>query len=189
MLAGTAAFLSAISSQTSPVVHIGSNHNDAMTRWLKDPSGLSDPVNARLWCELNAAQIAAIEDGDKDFDIHAHALKLCGHDLSDVIFVRAGESFVVCQGIHPIECGLHGHAGPRGARGSITGFSKIVERTNIGHSHEPNIREGAYQAGTSSRLDLPYATKGPTAWHHADIVTYQNGARTIISPIGSRWRA
>lgn len=189
MLAGTAAFLSAISRQDSKVVHVGSNHNDALTKWLKDPAGLSDPVNARLWCELNAAQFAAIEEGDKSFNLHEHALKLCGHDLSDVIFVQPGEQFVICQGVHPIECGLHGHAGPRGARGSLTGFAKMVERTNIGHSHEPGIKEGAYQAGTSSRLDLSYASKGPTAWHHADIVTYQNGARAIISPIGSKWRA
>ena len=189
MLDGAAAFIAGLRRDWSRVVHVASNHNIHLEKWLKDPDGAFDPVNARLWHQLNADWHGAIEAGD-DTPPHARALaqRLPGA-LADVTFLREGESYVICQGVHPIECGLHAHIGPRGARGSPASLSKIVERVNGAHTHEPCIREAAYFAGTSGRLDMPYASKGPGAWHHADIVTYASGARTIVTHQNGRWRA
>jgi hypothetical protein len=51
------------------------------------------------------------------------------------------------------------------------------------------IREAYYQAGTSSRLDMHYNTRGPGNWAHSHVITYPNGKRAILTMVGPRWRA
>lgn len=174
----------------STSVAVFSNHDGQhIVNWMRDANAASDPVNAYYWHMLNAAYHKAIRAGEMDFMPHEHALREASTDrLSGVLFLREGQSFVICQGVAPIECGLHAHIGPGGAKGSAASLSKIVERANVAHSHSPCIREALYQAGTSSSL-MPYATRGPGAWHHADIVTYKSGKRTIVTSCGSKWRA
>lgn len=185
----TAKFLAAIRRPWTKTVHIDSNHNRHLHRWLKDDTGFRDSVNAAYWCELNAATLRAAERGD-DFLIHEHALRRASVDgLKGVVFLKAGQSYVVCRGTAPIECGLHGDIGPRGARGSAVAMARVVERINAAHTHEPCIREAAYYAGTSSLLDMKFNTTGPGAWHHAHTVVYPSGRRTIITMQGARWRA
>lgn len=170
-------------------VHVASNHNIHLDKWLKDTSIAGDPAHAILWHELNHAWHKALRDGDLEFNPHAHAIKTRAVDLlDDVTFLREGESFQICQGAQAVECGLHGHAGPSGARGSLTSLARIVERVNIGHSHAPGIREGAYQAGTSSLLEMGYNDGGPGPWDQSDIVTYPNSKRAIVTLAGGRWR-
>ena len=181
MLDDTAKFLAATMRPWCKSVHVGSNHNVHLDKWLKDPDGAFDAINALVWHELNAAYHRAIREGELSFSPHAHALRTRQWDLSDVAFLRPGESYTICQATQPIECGLHGDTGARGARGSAPGLAKIVERVNGAHTHEPRILEGIYYAGTSSKLDPPYTTKGPGAWHHAHTVTYASGKRTIVT--------
>jgi hypothetical protein len=188
MLVGTAQFLRDTRRSWCRSVHVPSNHNNHLHSWLKDPAGHEDPINARIWHELNAAWFAAIDNGDGlEFSAHAHALEM--HGVEDVTMLHQGQSYLICQDTSPIECGLHGDVGPRGSKGSPTGLAKVVERINSAHTHEPQIRDGLYVAGTSSRLDLPYATKGPGAWHHAEVITYPNGKRTVITLQNGAWRA
>jgi hypothetical protein len=190
MFVNTAHFLRATMRDWSTSVHVASNHNAMLDTWLKDTAGHYDPGNARIWHELNAAWFKAIEDGDgEEFQAHIFGLRNSGSDLEGVRFLNPGNSYLVCQDTAPIECGLHGDKGPRGTRGSPMGMAKLVERMNTAHTHEPQIRDGAYIAGTSSRLDLRYASKGPGAWHHAEIVTYQSGKRTIVTLADGRYRA
>jgi hypothetical protein len=183
-------FLAAIRRQWTKVVHVDSNHNQHLHKWLKDESAFRDPVNAAYWCELNAAAMRAAEAGEDDFLIHEHALRRAASDrLDGVIFLRAGQSYVVCQGTAPVECGMHGDIGPNGARGSPTSFARIVERVNVAHTHSPAIREAVYYAGTSSLLDMKYNSKGPGAWAHSHILNFESGKRSIVTMHGSRWRA
>jgi len=189
MLRETARFLAATRRQRTVSVHVASNHNSHLEKWLKDPAGAFDARNARVWHRLNLAWHDAIDRGDEAFLGHVHALQNAGQDLGDVIFLAPGESFLVCQGRAPVECGLHGDTGPRGARGSPANLHKIVERVCCGHTHEPRIVEGAYYAGTCSRLDLDYAKRGPTAWHHAAVVIYPTGKRAIVTMQNGEWRA
>lgn len=190
MLRGTAEFLQATSRPGIKSIHVPSNHNNHLHGWLKNPDAMMDAKNARIWHRLNLAWWDAIDGGEGErFSAHAWALQNIGVDLNAITFLHQGQSYPICIGTAPIEAGLHGDVGPRGARGSRMNLSKIVERVNIAHSHEPGIREAAYQAGTSSRLDLRYATKGPGAWHHAEIVTYPNGKRTIVFPTYEGYRA
>jgi hypothetical protein len=189
MLDQVARFLRLTRRDWCKSVHVASNHNLFLEKWLKDANGAGDPSNALVWHELNAAYHRAIRDGDFKFSPHAFALQNRAHDLGDVAFLAEAESYVICQATQPIECGLHGHNGPRGARGSASNLAKIVERVNTGHTHEPRILEGAYIAGTSSKLDMAYAIRGPLAWHHSQIVTYQSGKRTIVTLSNGKYHA
>lgn len=172
-------------------VAVFSNHDGQhLVKWMKDPSGSFDPINAYYWHRLNAAYHDAIRANDDDFMPHEYALRAASADgLAGVTFLREGQSFQICQGVAPIECGLHFHNGPRGARGSLVSLARIVERVNGAHFHEPGIREAAYAAGTSAKIDIPFASRGPGAWQHADIVTYANGKRAIITHNNGSWRA
>jgi hypothetical protein len=189
MLDSTAQFLSATRRDFSKSVHVSSNHNDALDRWLKSPDGHMDAKNAQIWHELNAAWHGAIKEGDLRFEAFAYALQKRDWNLDDVAFVRRGESYTICQATQPVECGLHMDVGPRGARGSAKGLSKIVERVNGAHTHEPAIVEGVYVAGTSTVLDIPYATRGPTGWAQAEIITYESGKRAIVTISNGGYRA
>ncbi len=185
-----AKFLEETRRPSSTSVAVFSNHDGLhILNWLRDSTAAADPVNAYYWHRLNAAYHMAIRQGDAEFMPHEHALREASADrLENVRFLREGESFVICQGVAPIECGLHAHLGPNGAKGNAASLAKIVERANVAHSHSPCIRDALYQAGTSSSL-MPYAARGPGAWHHADIVTYKSGKRTIVTYCGSEWRA
>lgn len=193
MLSNTARFLQATQRDWCKSVHVASNHNMHLEYWLKDPVGHFDPVNALIWHKLNAAWFAALESKDEYFSAHAHALQNAGFNLSDIVFLRQGQSFTICQGTAPIECGMHADVGPRGAKGSPSAMAKIVERMNGGHTHEPCIKEAAFYAGTSSRMPSPssmrYAARGPNAWHQSEIITYQSGKRAIVTLQNGEYRA
>lgn len=191
----TARFLDATRRPGTTSVLIGANHDAGhLDKWLKDPAGHFDGVNSLVWHDLNSAWLRAIRDGEgSKFAAYEHGLKTLGrrsgHTLDDMSMLQRGASYLICQDTAPIECGLHGDAGPGGAKGSPTGFAKIVERVNLAHSHAPCIREAAYYAGTSSRLILPYMTKGPTNWAHSEIVTYSSGKRCIVTLSNGAYRA
>ena len=82
---------------------------------------------------------------------------------------------------------MHGHLGPNGARGSARNLSRIGTRSIIGHSHSPNIWQGVYQVGTSSKLRLHY-TAGPSSWFHTHAVVHPNGRRQMIHIVEGHWR-
>lgn len=188
MLEATANFLNGTRRPWCRSIHVPSNHNNHLHSWLKDPEVQMDAANAKVWHQLNAAWFEAIEEGaGLEFNAHAYALE--HHGAKEITFLHQGQSYLICQDTVPIECGLHGDVGPRGSKGTPTGLAKIVERVNSAHTHEPQIRDGLYVAGTSSRLNLPYASKGPGAWHHAEIVTYPNGKRTIVTLSNGAYRA
>jgi hypothetical protein len=181
MLFKTARFLRATKREDTKSVHIASNHNLFLERWLKDVQGHFDPVNALIWHKLNARWFEEIAEGNAEtYCMHADALKNSTFNLEDVDFVKEGQSYLICQAAATVECGLHGHLGPRGARGSAAAFAKIVERVNYAHTHEPNITEAAYSAGTTSKLWMEYI-KSPSAWQHAEIITYATGKRAIVT--------
>ena len=192
MLSDTARFLQATQRQWCKSVHVASNHNLHLEQWLKSVDGHFDPVNAATWHRLNAAWFEALRNKDDGFSPHAYALQSAGYDLSDVAFLRQGQSFTICQGTLPIECGMHADVGPGGSKGSPTSLSKIVERMNGGHIHAPCIREAAFFAGTYSKLpsqhSMRYASKGPNNWHQSAVITYQSGKRAIVTVSNGQYR-
>lgn len=178
------------------VVVVESNHDLAYQKWLKEADIRTDPINAEFFHKSNAEIYKQMRLRNKDFSVYEWALREKA-DLVNVIFLREDDSFVICNDakaeelgrtIGGIECGIHGHRGVNGARGSTQGFKKIGRKVNVGHTHSAGIWDGVYAAGVSGKLDMDY-NKGPSTWSHSHIVTYQNGKRTIITIKDGKWRA
>ena len=176
-----------ISIETEMIV-VQSNHDSAFERWLREADYRTDPANAEFFLEAQAAQYRAIRLKDKDFNLIRWAM-----DWEDprrpIRFLKPDESFIICKDKGSgIECGMHGHYGANGARGSLRGFAKMGRKCNVGHTHNVGIENGAYCAGITGDLDQDYNV-GPSSWSQGHIVTYENGKRAIINVWRNKWRA
>jgi hypothetical protein len=170
------------------VVVVQSNHDNALTRWLREADYRSDPKNAMIFLKCQLRKYQAIEVSESSFHMLEWVLRELGCPKG-IRFLREDESYVICREHGGgIECGMHGHDGPNGTRGTAWTFRKMGRRANIGHSHSAAILEGLFVAGTSSKLDVGYNT-GPSSWTHSHIVTYPNGKRAVITMYGGAWRA
>ncbi len=175
---------------------VDSNHDRAMERWLREADWKHDPVNMLFFMEAAHAKLTAIANDDPHFHMIRHwwdavdpALMADLPDKPDVRFLDEDEGFVICEDAHGgIECGMHGHLGANGARGSAAGFAKMGRKANVGHTHQAGIYDGIYTAGTSSQFDLGY-NRGPGSWSHSHIVTYENGKRAIYTMYNGKWKA
>lgn len=170
-------------------VVVESNHDQAFDRWLRDADVRFDPANARFWHECSAELLRQIEDGNPDFHVFEWAIRR-KTELKNVEFLRENDSFVICKNDKDgggIECGLHGHSGPNGSRGTPGAFKSVATKVNTGHTHSAGIIDGVYTAGLNGQLDQGY-NKGPSSWSHSHIVTYPNGKRAIITVKNGKWR-
>ena len=172
------------------LVVVDSNHDNALSRWLREADFKTDPLNAVFYLKAQLALYKAIERKDWGFHLLEWASgKYCSKDMNWVKFLREDESYVICPAAGGgIECGMHGHLGSNGARGGPAAFAKMGRKSNVGHTHQASIHDGVYTAGTSSRLDMEYNT-GPSSWSHSHIVTYPNGKRAIITIWNGKWKA
>lgn len=175
-------------------VVVDSNHDNAMTRWLREADYREDPKNALLFLEAQYEVYLSIAAKDKKFHLVSWAVNAMAPDYArkrgkTVKFLQQDESFVICPDANGgIECGMHGHQGPNGAKGSAAAFSRMGRKSNIGHSHSACIHDGTYVAGVTGSLDQGY-NAGPSSWSHSHIVTYPNGKRAILTVWEGRWRA
>lgn len=185
-----AKFLRAIERDTCRTVMIESNHDDRLLQWTRRDVDRMDTENAEYWHECNLAQLSATREGVGGFNLCRHALK--GEDargLEGVDFIPMGGSFVICQDSGGIECGMHGHQGCNGSRGTAVGLAKMGMRITIADKHSPQILDGVYVAGMSGDLDQGY-NNSPSSWQRSHVITYANGKRTLITQTADhRWRA
>ena len=182
------ALLDSISRDWCETIVVDSNHDRAMERWVVETDYRKDPVNAIYYLESALACHNAVRGDLDDFHLLEWAIRRSGHGLT-ARFLREDESFVVCRDqAGGIECGMHGHLGPNGMRGSIVAFGRMGRRANVGHAHSAAIYRGVFQAGTSSLLDLGY-NKGPSSWSHSHVITYPEATRSIVTMWNGRWRA
>lgn len=166
-------------------VVVSSNHNDFLSRWIARQDWRSDPLNASFYLETALAMVQSTKmtsQGTDHIDPFAHWVRKLGKNKR-VRVLNQDESFTLAG----IECGMHGHAGPNGARGSIKNMSRLGAKTIIGHSHTPGINEGCYQAGTSTARRLEY-TSGPSSWLNTHVVIYASGKRSLITIIDGEWK-
>lgn len=185
----TADFLKAADRPWCKSVAVKSNHDDAFERWLqsRDCPTDRDAENLELWHAGNLTWIQAAKHKDTSFIAIEWLLKQYGAP-SSIKFLNDDESYIICHDEQGgIECGMHGHLGVNGAKGSLRGFSKMGRRSNTADKHQAGIFNGAYQSGVSGKLDMKY-NKGPSSWSHSHIVTYPNGMRTIVTMWRGRWR-
>lgn len=168
------------------IVVVDSNHDQALTRWLREAQLAADPVNALTYLDLQQRLYKAIGAGDDRYHLLADVMRTLG--VRGVRFLRQDESFVICRTAGGIECGMHGHQGANGGRGSSAVFARIGRRSNTGHTHVAAIVDDNFSAGTCSLLRLSY-NRGLSSWSHSDVVTYPNGCRTIVTLWNGKWRA
>jgi len=168
---------------------VDSNHDNAFERWLREADYRQDPVNAEFFLEAQLRKYQAIREEDDDFHLLRWAVSK-NKDYHHIKFLKPDESFVICKtgSGSGIECGMHGHYGINGARGSLRSFSKMGRKCNVGHTHSVGIENGAYCAGVTGSLDHGYNV-GPSSWSQGHIITYPNGKRAIINVWEGKWRA
>ncbi len=166
-------------------VIVDSNHHDFLCRWINRTDWRQDLKNAAFYLEtaqvlLKSATLTP-HGGEYTNPFQYWVKKLGG---SGIRCLGPDESFKLAG----IECGMHGHRGPNGARGSLKNLSRLGSRVISGHTHTPGIEEGHYQCGTSTPLRLEY-TLGPSSWLNCHTVLYASGKRSLITVIDGSWRA
>lgn len=187
-VAETARFLHEAHRDWCHTVVVDSNHDNALLRWLKETDWRADPPNAEFYLEAQLRVLQAIREGDTWFHVVEWALRRADAPAG-TRFLREDESFVICRDRDGgIECGMHGHLGPNGTRGTPLALSRMGRKANTGHTHSAGILDGMYVAGCSTKLDVGY-NKGPSSWSHSHIVTYPNGKRAIVTMWDGKWRA
>jgi hypothetical protein len=166
--------------------YIGSNHNQALFRWLNEANPKADPKNALLYHRLMVLMLENTQmtkNGAQFPDPLALYMKSRIVNPEQTFFHGPSDRVL----LHDIDLSQHGHLGANGARGSRQAFARSGYKTIIGHSHTPGIYKGCYQTGTSSLLQLEY-NQGYSSWLHAHAIVYPNGKRTLIFIINGKWR-
>jgi hypothetical protein len=180
-----AEFLKVTRRDWCKTVVVESNHDVAVKRWLKETDWRDDPANAMFYLRANSRMLDAIEDGE-NFSVLEWAAKQStyGEAMHDIRFLREDESFMVGD----IECGMHGHLGANGAKGSPKQFTRMGPKANTGHTHSAGIIDGIFTGGVSGQLDMGY-NKGLSGWSHSHILVYPNGRRTIVTMANGKFCA
>jgi hypothetical protein len=160
------------------VIVVKSNHDLFLFRWLDDGEYVKDPYNHEVGVELARAAL-------KGQDPLRYGVEMFGLKAKNKIrWLNMDEDYFIAG----IQCGAHGHKGPKGSRGSIKGMEKSYGRSVTGHAHTPEILRGAWQNGTMTFLKLNY-NEGPSDWVHASTVIYPNGMRQLINFFDGKWRS
>lgn len=185
-MAGAAEFLAFAHRDWCQSIVVDSNHDNALERWLREADFRKDPKNAVYYLEAQRALYAAKAEQNHRFHLVEWAMRREPAAPRGVRFLRPDESFPICNGA--IECGMHGNYGTDSSRGSPANLAKMGTKVNSAHTHRAEIFEGVFVAGMSCDLNPHYA-RGPHSRSHSDIVTYENGKRTIVTSSGDAWRA
>ncbi len=174
-------------AQGRGAVIVDSNHPDFLARWiLKNDWKFLGARNGEFYLKTALAMLRSAENtpnGGKYADPFAYWAKMMGA-RGDISFLGPNDSHL----IGGIECGLHGHRGPNGVRGTMHNLARLGVRVITGHSHAPGIEEGHYKVGTSTPLRLAY-NLGPSSWLNTHCGIYANGKRSLITIIDGKWRA
>jgi hypothetical protein len=172
-LALTSSELNRLSKQVKNLVVVKSNHDEFLDRWLDEGNYLKDTRN-----HITGLELALLKAKGND------PLEAWLKPAKNVTFLKSEESFKVSR--KNIECGVHGHLGANGARGSAKGMEKAYINSVTGHSHSPEIQRGSWVVGTSTYLKLSY-NRGPSSWMQSHCIVYENGDRQLLNIVGGKW--
>lgn len=171
-------------------VVVDSNHHDHLGRWCEEQDARYDPKNVEFWIRMQDRIYKDLRKGAET----PNYMRLMVEEVRPFLgklyqFLERDASYVICEDRNGgIECGMHGHSGPDGARGNPRTLAKLGRKANVGHYHRAGIYDGIYHAGTCGSL-APDWTTGPSSWSHSHIVTYPNGKRSMVTMWNNKWRA
>lgn len=149
-------------------VVVASNHDDMLDRSLTQTTWEDNLVNAEIFLKMLRIKLSLrAPKGLIPYFINKK--------FKNVHALGVNDSYV----LHGVELALHGHKGPNGSRGNIQSFSRLSQKTIIGHSHSPGIRWGCYQVGLSCKMDHGY-NQGLSSWAYAGCTLNKHGKRQII---------
>lgn len=161
---------------------VSSNHDNFLARWVCD-NDWRTISSKEFYLETATAMLLSTRigpGGTERLDPFAYWVdKLKGK--ASIRCLAEDESYTLAG----VECGMHGHRGPNGSRGSMKNLSRLGVRAITGHRHTPGIEEGHYGLGTSTG-DLEYA-HGPGSWLNTDCVIYASGARSLLTFVDGNW--
>lgn len=169
--------LEMVSSWADKVILVASNHDDWISRYVKEGRFIEDPQNLRVAFKLGLAML----DGKNPFEYAIRDLYQC--KAKNLKWLNINDSFK--YGGH--ELGCHGHRGSNGTRGSLKSIEKALGACVVGHSHTPGILRKAKQVGTSTYLEMHY-NDGPSSWLQTSCIINNNGSYQLITSVGGAWR-
>lgn len=161
-------------SRKHRLVIVRSNHDEFLTGYLNSGDYVKHPYNHRISLILSLSVL----DGNNPLE-YFHKTE---YPKDNIVWLKMDESYK----IGGVECGMHGHKGSNGARGSITSMENAYGNVIFGHTHTPEILRGAYCVGTSTYLQLAY-NSGASSWLQAHCLLYQNGQRQLINFINGKF--
>lgn len=165
-------------------VVVTSNHDDHITRYIKETDWRKDPENAEFYLETALEMIRdnrMVEGGTSTIRPFDYWMERLSPDLN---IINRETSFEVLG----VEHAYHGDIGPNGARGSTKNLSQIGVKVTSGHGHSPRVIDGAYTVGVSTGR-MAYASGGPSGWLNTHCVLYADGKRSLIHIINGKFRA
>lgn len=169
-------------AEVAPLFVVESNHDLAIDNWVRDNKFdvRKDPKNARTYHALMLAYIEAMDDnsfGDlAKMDLAFRGLADRLPELSENITFGKIDSQQLEYGY---DCGMHGHMGTSGARGSAVSFKKMRIKTVTGHTHSPLEDFNTVVVGVTGSMEMGY-NKGGTTWDRANAVIYPNSTHQLL---------
>jgi len=162
-------------------VVVRSNHDEAMTRWLKEGDFRLDPENAIFFLKMNLVAYQGIKRSLDINPVEYAIADLSGDDVR-ARFLRRDEPYIVCpEAGGGIECGMHGDIGANGNRApNLDTFARTGRKCIVGHGHGAEQHEGAMRVGVMGSLDQGY-NEGMSSWSHTFGIIYENGKRTLVT--------
>lgn len=175
-----------ISNELNPdgVMYIvKSNHDEFLTRYLKEGRYVYDPQNHYISLKIAIDMLDGIDPLQSGFFIASNYNEEAADLLADkVVFLNREDSVQIAG----VELAAHGDLGINGAKPSLNGFEEVYGNCVVGHNHTAAIQRGVFRVGTMSKLNLGY-NRGPSSWTHTNCIVYENGQRQLVNFINGRY--
>jgi hypothetical protein len=164
---------------------VASNHDSHLLKWLNESNPKLDNRNALLYYELMYLMLKETKMNGSMLSCPNPLALWAEHNynIENIQFLGLQQSYK----LHNIEMSYHGDKCVNGSRGNAMGFSKLGNKSIVGHAHSPQIFGGCYTVGTSSLLQMDYNV-GPSGWAHTHCIVHLNGKRQMCFIINGKYR-
>ncbi|RYZ93349.1 MAG: hypothetical protein EOP06_01240 [Proteobacteria bacterium] len=146
---------------------VPANHNEHLPRYLDEGRYVDDIINYKLALKLAYHYHVLNEDPLKS---------AIDPDSKLAHWIKRGETIR----LRGITVSSHGDKGIAGTRGSVKADEIAFGDSSSGHSHSPEIRNGAVRVGTTSDLDQDYTVGSMSTWAFAAEAIYESGRQLIF---------
>ncbi len=154
---------------------VRSNHDEFLDRWLSSNDWRKNN-NKKAYLDL-AYHLSETKNTKGVIPMYLEM-----NDIKNVYCLGIDESYRV----NNIECGVHGHIGASGSRGSAMQFKDMNTKNITGHTHSPIRIDGHSSVGTLTHLRVGY-NKGLSSWLNSNVVIYPNGKTQHIHIINNKY--